>query len=223
MKIFKDKIFLLIILTILGITYLAFSRGKLQTYIIQKGKIEKSISLSKDINIEIENSINDESVISNSTVFTISENCIEIDSFSIKMMSISNSQKKELINNKTQVIDLENIEFDTIGNLKNDFILPNNITELCASQRIEISNWFKLNNENLKEFKLEFYIKKVEEEPIIKEILLEKITNFNIVGENHYDYIIIIYPILWGFLILMLVVKSIKIILKKRRNGNETE
>ena len=46
---------------------------------------------------------------------------------------------------------------------------------------------------------------------------------FNIVGENHYDYIIIIYPILWGFLILMLVVKSIKIILKKRRNGNETE
>ena len=222
MKIIKDKIFLLIILTIFGIIYLAVSRGKWKTYIIQKGKTEKSIYLSKDINIEIENSINNESIISNGTVFTISENCIEIDSFSIKMMSISNSEKKELINNKTQVIDLDNIEFDTIGNLKKGFILPNNITELCASQRIEISNWFKLSDENLKEFKLEYYIKIVGEKPITKEIELQKVTNFNIVGKNHYDYIIIIYPILWGFLILLLVVKSIKIILKKRQNGNET-
>ena len=112
MKIIKDKIFLLAILTILGISYLAVSRGKWKTNIIQKGKTEKSISLGKDIKIEIENSINNNLIISNSTEFIISKDCIEIDSLSIKMVSNSNSLKSELTNTKTRVVDIENIEFD---------------------------------------------------------------------------------------------------------------
>ncbi|PXY38746.1 hypothetical protein DMB65_21265 [Flavobacterium cheongpyeongense] len=221
MKIIKDKILLLAILTILGISYLAVSRGKWKTYIIQKGKTEKSISLSKNIKIEIENSINSNSIISNSTEFIISKGCIEIDSLSIKMKSISNSLKNELKNSKTRVVDIENIEFDTIGNLKAESYLPNKITELCANQRIEISNWFPLNDKNSEEFKLQYFIKEVGKKPITKEIYLEKVTNFNIIGQNHYDFIILIYPILWVFLILLLVIKVV-LILKKRRNEKET-
>ena len=221
MKIIKDKIFLLAILTILGISYLAVSRGKWKTNIIQKGKTEKSISLGKDIKIEIENSINNNLIISNSTEFIISKDCIEIDSLSIKMVSNSNSLKSELTNTKTRVVDIENIEFDTIGNLKAESYLPNKITELCANQRIEITNWFKVKDKNLKEFKLQYFIKEVGKKPITKEIYLEKVTNFNIIGKNHYDFIILIYPILWVFLILLLVIKVVKI-LKKRNDEKET-
>ena len=67
MKIIRDKIFLLVVLTILGISYLAVSRGKWKTNVIQKGKTEKSIFFSKNIKIEIENSINSNLIISNST------------------------------------------------------------------------------------------------------------------------------------------------------------
>ena len=221
MKIIKDKIFLLVILTILGISYLAVSRGKWKTYIIQKGKTEKSISLSKDIKIEIENSINNNLIISNSTDFIISKDCIEIDSLSIKMVSNSNSLKSELTNTKTRVVDIENMEFDTIGNLKAESYLPNKITELCSNQTIEISNWFKVKDKNLKEFKLQYFIKEVGKKPITKEIYLEKVTNFNIIGKNHYDFIILIYPILWVFLLILLVIKVVKI-LRKRNDEKQT-
>ena len=221
MKIIKDKIFLLVILTILGISYLAVSRGKWKTYIIQKGKTEKSISLSKDIKIEIENSINNNLIISNSTDFIISKDCIEIDSLSIKMVSNSNSLKSELTNTKTRVVDIENMEFDTIGNLKTESYLPNKITELCSNQTIEISNWFKVKDKNLKEFKLQYFIKEVGKKPITKEIYLEKVTNFNIIGKNHYDFIILIYPILWVFLLILLVIKVVKI-LRKRNDEKQT-
>ena len=221
MKIIKDKIFLLVILTILGISYLAVSRGKWKTYIIQKGKTEKSISLSKDIKIEIENSINNNLIISNSTDFIISKDCIEIDSLSIKMVSNSNSLKSELTHTKTRVVDIENMEFDTIGNLKAESYLPNKITELCSNQTIEISNWFKVKDKNLKEFKLQYFIKEVGKKPITKEIYLEKVTNFNIIGKNHYDFIILIYPILWVFLLILLVIKVVKI-LRKRNDEKQT-
>lgn len=221
MKIIKDKIFILGILTILGITYLAISRGKWKTYIIQKEKSEKSISLSKNINIEIENSINNNSIISNSTEFIISKNCIEIDSLSIKLLSISNSLNNELTKTKTKVIDIENIEFDTIGKLTEESYLSNHITQICSNQRIEITNWFKLNDKNSNEFKLQYFIKEVGGKPITKEIELEKVTKFNIVGKNHYDYIILIYPVLWVFLIILLVIKAF-LIFKRSRNRNET-
>ena len=221
MKIIKDKIFILGILTILGITYLSISRGKWKTYILQKGKTEKSISLSKNIKIEIENSINSNLIISNNTEFIISNDCIEIDSLSIKMLSNSNSLKNEFTNTKTRVVDIENIEFDTIGNLKAESYLPNKITELCANQRIEISNWFEVKDKNLKEFKLQYFIKEVGKKPIMKQVELEKVSRFNIIGKNHYDYTVVIYPILWVFLVILLVIKVV-LLFKKSRNGNET-
>ena len=217
----KDKIFILGILTILGITYLSISRGKWETYIVTKVKTEKSISLSKNLKIEFENSINSDLIISNSTEFIISKDCIEIDSLSIKILKNSNSLKNELTKIKTRVVDIENIEFDTIGNLEAESYLPNKITELCANQRIEISNWFKLTDRKSSEFKLCYYIKEVGKKPITKELELEKVTRFNIIGKNHYDYIILLYPLLWGFLAILLVIKIV-LSFKKSRNRNET-
>ena len=221
MKIIKDKIFILGILTILGITYLSISRGKLETYIVTKVRTEKSISISKNIKIEFENSINSDLIISNSTEFIISKDCIEIDSLSIKMLKNSSLLKNELTKTKTRVVDIENIEFDTIGNLKTESYLPNKITELCANQRIEISNWFKLTDKKSSEFKLCYFIKEVGKKPITKELELEKVTRFNIIGKNHYDYVILLYPLLWGFLAILLVIKIV-FSFKKSRNRNET-
>lgn len=220
MKIIKDKIFILGILTILGITYLSISRGKWKTYIIEKENSENSISLTKNIKIDIENSINNDLIISNSTEFIISENCVEIDSLSIKLLAVTNSLNKELIKTKTKVVDIENLEFDTIGNITKESYLSNQINQLCSNQRIEITNWFNLTDRKSNKFKLRYFIKEAGKKPITKEIELEKVTRFNIIGKNHYDFVILIYPILWVFLILLFAIKAV-IILKKRINKKE--
>jgi polyribonucleotide nucleotidyltransferase len=221
MKIIKDKIFILGILTILGLTYLSISRGKWKTYILQKGKTEQSISLSKNIKIEIENSINNDFIISNSTEFIVTENCAKIDSLSIKLLAQTNFLNKELTKTKTKVVDIENLEFDTIGNITKESYLSNHIYQLCSNQRIEITNWFHLTDRKLNEFKLQYFIKEVGKKPITKEIELEKVTRFRIIGKNHYDYVILLYPLLWIFLTILLIIK-VFLLIKKSRNRNET-
>jgi hypothetical protein len=221
MKIIKDKIFILGILTILGIIYLSISRGKWQTYIIEKENSGNSISLTKNIKIDIENSINSDLIISNSTEFIISENCEEIDSLSIKLIAVTKSLNKELIKIKTKVVDIENLEFDTIGNITKESYLCNQINQLCSNQRIEITNWFKLTDRKSNEFKLQYFIKEAGEKPITKEIVLEKVTRFNIISKNHYDFVILIYPILWVFLLILFVIKMVKI-LRKRKDEKQT-
>jgi len=220
-KIIKDKIFILAILTIIGITYLSISRGEWKTYIIEKEKSDNRISLTKNIKIEIENSINNDLIVSNSTEFKISNNCAEIDSLSIKLYSETNSLSKELTKTKTKVVDIENLEFDTIGNLTKESYLSNHINQLCSNQRIEITNWFNLTDRKSNEFKLQYFIKEVGKKPITKEIKLKKVTRFKIIGKNHYDYEILLYPLLWIFLTILLVIKIV-VLLKNSRNRNET-
>ena len=90
------------------------------------------------------------------------------------MKSNCNSLKNKLKNTKTREIDIKNIEFDTIGNLKVESYLPNKITELCANQRIEISNWFALNDKIQKNLSYNISLRRSEKNQLQKKSILKK-------------------------------------------------
>ena len=178
-------------------------------------------SLTKDLAIESEHFINTDKQIIGSATYIVTNKCFKIDSLSIKFYEIKNSGEVELIKTKTQLADISQIEFDPTGVIKEESLLKNEKIEICPGrQRIEITNWFKYSDKSVSHFRIKYFIRTADNENISGKADLTKSTRFEIHGRNHYDFIILLYPILWILLGLLTLIKIIQIV--RKYNGRPT-
>ena len=179
-------------------------------------------SLTKDLAIESEHFINTDKQIIGSATYIVTNKCFKIDSLSIKFFEVKNSGEVELIKTKTQLADISQIEFDPTGVIKEESLLKNEKIEICPGrQRIEITNWFKYLDKNVSNFRIKYFIRTADNENINGKADLTKSTRFEIHGRNHYDFIILLYPILWILLGLLTLIKIIQIV--RKYNGRPTK
>jgi hypothetical protein len=216
MKLLKDKIVILILLTILGLVYLMTTRGHWETYLEQDWAIEKNrVDFSDNISIESEHLISSDNLtVGTSTYLFVKNKCIQIDTVSITMLAVTDDQEKTLRNKKRRVADMDKLVFDSQYSLSDESFLKSIKMKLCPGQRIEIANWYD-TDAGTKDFIIEYVIKEAAGEPLTKRVNLEKETEFKLSGRHHYDFIVLLYPVLWIALGLLVIVKIIKVSRKK--------
>ncbi|WP_391557109.1 hypothetical protein, partial [Robertmurraya sp.] len=107
MKILRDKIILLVLLTSLSLAFIIATRGKLIIDLQQAGAGNKSqIHLSKNLIINNEYFINPErSSVGVASTFYVSDTCFSLNNLSIKIHQ-GTERLNELPLLKTQIIDL---------------------------------------------------------------------------------------------------------------------
>ena len=135
---------------------------------------------------------------------------------SISILAIENGNKITLNNSKSKITDINNIEFDSYGNVTEASYFKNWKIEVCPYNRIEISNWFETKSIDTNKFVITYFIKTKKNEFIKGKAKLNRKTNFEIQGKHHYDFIILLYPILWGILLILIILGIIKKVRKKR-------
>ena len=217
MNILKDKIIFLILLTALGIVYLIATRGHWETNLKQKWAIDKNrIDLSENVSIESAHRISPDGLVVGSDTYLFVKNaCIRIDTLSIRMFEVINGHERELRITKRRISDMHRLVFDSQYNLTEDNFLKSIKIELCPGQRIEISSWFNYTETKTNDFVIEYNIRERNSETVSKRAKLEKERELEISGKHHYDYIILLYPVLWILLGLLIIVKTIKIVRSK--------
>ena len=199
--------------------YIMATRGEWTTRLIQenaKSENKYRLSLSKNLAIESEHFINTDNQTIGSATYIVPKNCFRIDSLSIKFYEVKSGTEIELINTKTQFADINQIEFNQNGSINEESLLKDVRIEICPRrERIEITNWFKYIDRNTSNFRIKYFIKTGENEKIIGKAELNKKTRFEIHGRNHYDFIILLYPVLWVLFGLLILIKFIKVVRKK--------
>jgi hypothetical protein len=219
MKILKDKLIISIFLVLLSLIYISVTRGNWTTNIEQKNsnsETKNKIKLNEFLSIESEHFGSKDLKIIGSNTYLISKKCFEIDSLSISILAIENGNKITLNNSKSKITDINNIEFDSYGNVTEASYFKNWKIEVCPYNGIEISNWFETKSVDTNKFVITYFIKTKKNEFIKGKAKLNRKTNFEIQGKHHYDFIILLYPILWGILLILIILGIIKKVRKKR-------
>jgi len=217
MKILKDKLTISIFLVVLSLMYISVSRGNWATYVEQSSSIsgtKNKIKLNKFLSIESDHFGSSDLKIIGSNTYFVTKKCFEIDSLSISISEIKNGKEIILNNSNSKITDINNLEFDSYGSVKETSYFKNWKIEVCPYNRIEVSNWFETENIETNRFVINYFIKTKENEFIKGKSNLIRKTNFEIQGKHHYDFIILLYPILWGILFILIIFGIIKI--KKR-------
>jgi hypothetical protein len=219
MNFLKDKLIISIFVALLLQIYIMSTRGDWTTRISQetaKSGSKYRFSLTKNLAIESEHFINTDNQIIGSATYIVTNKCFKIDSLSIKFYEVKSGTEVELTKTKTQLADINQIEFDPNGSIKEESLLKNEKIEICPGrQRIEITNWFKYTDKNVSHFRIKYFIGTDDNEDILGKAELKKKTRFEIHGRNHYDFIILLYPVLWILLGLLTFIKIIKSSTKK--------
>jgi hypothetical protein len=217
MKVFKDKILIFIGLTILGLVYLMTSRGHWETNLEQDSAVENNrVNLTNNLSIESEHFIGpDNLTVGSNTYLFVTKNCIQIDTVSIRMFEKTDDQEKEIKNTKRRIADMDSLVWDSNYNLSDESFIKSIKIKLCPGQRIEIGNWFNYSDAKTEDFIIEYNIKDDNGTLLTKRINLERKTEFEILGKNHYDFIILLYPVLLTVLGLLIIIKIIKTVRKK--------
>ena len=212
-------------LTLLLQIYIMSTRGEWTTRVSQENANSENkykFSLTKDVAIQSEHFINTDKQIIGSATYIVTNKCFKIDSLAIKFFEIKNGIETELIKTKTQLADISQLEFDPTGNIKEESLLKNEKIEICPGrQRIEITNWFRYSDKNVSHYRIKYFIRTADNETLIGKADLTKSTRFEIHGQNHYDFIILLYPVLWFLLGLLTLIKIIKIV--RKNNGRPTK
>ena len=143
MKILKDKLIISIFLVLLSLIYISVTRGNWTTNIEQKNsnsETKNKIKLNEFLSIESEHFGSKDLKIIGSNTYLISKKCFEIDSLSISILAIENGNKITLNNSKSKITDINNIEFDSYGNVTEASYFKNWKIEVCPYNGIEISS-----------------------------------------------------------------------------------
>ena len=213
------NIIISIFLVVLSLIYISVTRGNWVTNLEQKNSNSDSknkIKLNEFLSIESAHFGTKDLKIIGSNTYLIAEKCFEIDSLSISISAIENGNEIILNNSKSQITDINKLEFDSYGSVKETSYFKNWKIEVCPYNRIEISNWFESKNIDTNKFVINYFIKTKENEFIKGMSNLNRKTNFEIQGKHHYDFIILLYPVLWGILFILITFGIIKKIRKKR-------
>lgn len=218
MRFIKDKILIFILLTALLQLYIIVTRGDWETILEQEGATadnNNQLVLSDDIIIESEYFINKETRIIGSHAYFVADKCFTIDSLEISISEIIDDKEIQCKKVKTRIADINELEFDSLGNIKEETLLKTEKIKICPGQRIEISNWFEYPDNEVSRFKISYLIITTDRKKISGQADLIKKTSFEINGRHHYDFIILLYPVLWGLLGLLAVIKIIRVVRRK--------
>ena len=218
MKFLKDKFLIFIILTALLQLQVMVTRGDWETNIDQKGASADNKNLFKltdDLSIESEHTISKESRIIGTHTYFLTDSCFTIDSLVISTAEVFNDKLIQCKKINTTIADLKQLEFDSLGKVKEETLLKSPKITICPDQRIEISNWFEYPDEDASRFRVNYFIITADQKRISGEADLIAKTSFEINGRHHYDFIILLYPILWGVLGILLLIKIIKVVQRK--------
>jgi hypothetical protein len=218
MRFFKDKLLVFILLTALLQLYIIVTRGDWETRIEQKGATADDMNrlkLTDDLFIESEHSINEGTRTIGSHTYFVTDRCFTVDSLDITISQVVNSNEIQCKKIKTRIADINELEFDSLGNIKEKTLLKSEKIKICPDRRIEVSNWFEYTDNEASEFKIDYSIVTADQKRISGEADLVKRTSFEINGRHHYDFIILLYPMLWGLLGLLTLIKIIRVVTKK--------
>ena len=142
--------------------------------------------------------------------------CFTVDSLAILMFQIKDGKDIELKRTKTRIEDLSELEFDSSGHIKEESLLESEKIEICPGrQRIGISNWFEYPDKEETKFKIKYFIRTIDNETVVGSANLTRKTSLEIHGRHHYDFIILLYPVLWVILGLLTLTKIVKVARKK--------
>ena len=217
MRFIKDKILILIVLTSLLQIYIISTRADWTTKIVQVNSGDRNhLDLTTTLSIESEHFISkNEQTIGSATYFE-TKKCFTVDSLGIFMFQIIDGKDSELKKTKTRIEDLSELEFDSSGKIKEESLLKSEKIEICPGrQRIGISNWFEYPDKEENDFKIKYFIKTTDNETIEGAANLTKRTSLEIHGRHHYDFIILLYPVLWVVLGLLTIIKIVKVVREK--------
>ena len=214
----KSKLIILIFLVVLALIYISATRGEWTTKIEQEysnPNTKNNLIINDFLSIESEHFISEDQNTIGSHTILISKKCFKIDSLSFSISEIENGNEIVLTKFKSRIADINKLEFDSQGNIKEESLFQNWKIEVCPINRIEISNWFETKNSEINEFIINYFIKTTENELIKGKTNLHKKTDFEIQGRHHFDFIILLYPFLWGILLILLIFGIIKSLRKK--------
>jgi hypothetical protein len=218
MKFIKDKLLIFILLTGLLQLYIIMTRGDWETSVEQKGADmdnNNRLVLTDDLFIESEHSISPATRTIGSHTYFVTDKCFTVDSLEIAISETYNDKEILCKKVKTRIADINELQFDSLGGIKEESLLKNEKIKICPGQRIEISNWFEYPNNEASEFKIRYFIITTDKQKILGQADLIKKTSFEINGRHHYDFIILLYPVLWGLLGLLILIKVIRVVQKK--------
>ena len=218
MRFIKDKLLIFILLTALLQLYIIVTRGDWETNVEQKGATaddKNRLVLTDDLFIESEHSINEETRTIGSHTYFVTDKCFTLDSLEINISEIVDDKEIQCKRVKTRIADINELEFDSLGNIKEETLLKSEKIKICPEQRIEISNWFEYQDNEVSEFKISYFIITTDKKKISGQADLVKRASFEINGRHHYDFIILLYPLLWGLLGLLTLIKIIRVVRKK--------
>lgn len=218
MRFFKDKLLVFILLTSLLQLYIIVTRGDWDTRVEQNSAAaddKNRLKLTDDLYIESEHLINDGTRTIGSHTYFVTDRCFTVDSLDITISQVVDGNKIQCKKVKTQIADINELEFDSLGNIKEETLLKSEKMKICPDQRIEISNWFEYANNESSDFKIGYFIITSDQKRISGQTDLVRKRSFEIKGRHHYDFIILLYPVLWGLLVLLILIKIIRVVRKK--------
>jgi hypothetical protein len=218
MRFIKDKLLIFILLTTLLQLYIIVTRGDWETKVNQRGATgddKNHLELSDDLFIESEHSINVGTRTIGSHTYFVTDKCFTVDSLEITITQIVDNKEIQCKKVKTRIADINELEFDSLGRIKEETLLKSEKIKICPDQRIEISNWFEYPDNEAAGFKISYFIATSDKKKISGQVDLVKKTSFEINGRHHYDFIILLYPVLWGLLGLLILIKIIRVVRKK--------
>jgi hypothetical protein len=218
MRFIKDKLIVFILLTALLQLYIVVTRGDWETIVEQKGATsdgKNHLKLTDNVSIESDHSIIVETHTIGSHTYLVTDKCFTVDSLDISISEIIDDKPTKCKKVKTRIADINELEFDSLSRIKEETLFKTEKIEVCPEQRIEISNWFEYADNEASLFRIHYFILTTDNETISGKADLVRKTSFEINARNHYDFIIFLYPMLWGLLGLLIAIKIIRVQLKK--------
>jgi hypothetical protein len=218
MTFLKDKLLIFIFLVALLQSYILVTRGDWKTNIEQREVSpddKNRFKLTDDLSVESEHTISKEGRIVGTHTYFVTDKCFTIDSLSISIAEVYDDKEIQCNRANTRIADLDQLEFDSQGRIKEETLLKSVKITVCPGQRIEISNWFEYPHKDASNFRVNYFILTDDKKTTAGHADLIAKTSFQINGRNHYDFIILLYPVLWGLLGILILFKVIRVVQKK--------
>ena len=190
MRFIKDKLLVFILLTALLQLYIIVTRGDWETNVEQKGSTsddKNQLKLTDKVFIESEHSISAETQTIGSHTYLVTDKCFTVDSLDISISEIIDDKEIKCKKVKTRIADINELEFDSLGRIKEETLFKTEKIKICPEQRIEISNWFEYPDNEASLFRINYFILTTDNERISGKADLVKKTTFEINGRHHYD------------------------------------
>jgi hypothetical protein len=210
MMFLKDKLLIFIILTALLQLYIIVTRGDWEIKL--EGNHENRLKFSEGLLVESEYTVDEERRTIGIHTYFVNETCVSIDRLTISVAELFKDNVIQCPRVDTRFEYLS--QFEETNRDEENLLRGTTIT-ICPDQRIEISNWFKYSDNEASDFKVNYSIGTTGNRTISRQIDLVKKMRLEINGRHHYDFIILLYPVLWIVLGVLVSIQIVRVVVKK--------